>query len=169
MPYEQIAVQEGISASIAELFGMDVSLEMFTSIPVDVTAGIDASRIVILNQSYDKDSGELFVTLSLPEAEITRARVDFCDYETHFTEGHVTNSMDLILDFLESSAASAETSAIDVSIRSGILDLANSRAREEVSLLLESMGVTNVQFSNLEPVRCLQRMALEDSRSQPIF
>ncbi|MBD3277379.1 MAG: DUF4230 domain-containing protein [Candidatus Aegiribacteria sp.] len=147
VPLSELIVEEGIVPEIADMV-TDVSLEMFMSVEVEVTAGIDASEIRIEDYTYDEETNRITSMLvSVPEAEITYSMVDyFNEPVTHFNEGHVRNSMIYIMDFMIEACDSAETVARSIAVNNGILEDANESARREIRLLLESIGVEQVEF-----------------------
>ncbi len=159
--FENTARESGIIPVIAGMFS-DFSLDMFMSVTVNVTAGIDASRIRIVDYTWDEETKMIsWMLVSLPESEVTYSMVDYTSNPvTHFREGHVRNSMAFIMTFMIDAADSSELNARAIAIDSGILNVANSRARQEVRSLLCSLGVQQVEFTTLAETR---EIALEST------
>jgi len=147
IPLERTVSEDGISGQLLDLFSNN-ELEMFTRIPVEVTAGIDASLISIVDFEYDEDRHCISeMEVSIPPSQITQSRVCYQYYDaTHMLEGHVRNSAENIISFLVDASAQAETDASEIAVQTGILSEADRRAKSQVRLLLGSVGVENVRF-----------------------
>lgn len=146
IPIERTVTEEGIVGEILDMAG-DPDLEMFVRIPVEVTAGIDASLIEIHSYEYDEERRCISsMNVSLPAPQITSSRVEHEFFEAHFREGHVRNSMQNIMDFLVEASREAERSASEICMTTGILEDAEIQGKNQITLLLWSVGVENVQF-----------------------
>lgn len=145
IPFDQTVEEAGIAGAIVSIF-TDVTLNMFCGIPVEIKAGIDASDIRIEDYSFGSDNASVsYMLISIPRAQITSSRVDYTEIQTHFNEGHLRGTADRILEFITEAVDAAENQAVDLAITAGILEEANEKCIMEITNMLRSTGIQEVE------------------------
>lgn len=142
VPIKQVVQEAGVVAIVVDVF-TSVELEMFALVPVCVSAGIDAEKIEI--EHTITDGRVTYMKVSIPDAEILGARIQYDSVETRFEEGSIRNTAQHVLSFIDDTATSSLEIASHAAVESGLLEIAEQNAKNEIRRLLMELGVENVE------------------------
>ena len=138
--------EDGITGTVIGVF-TDVTAEQYVCMDVVVKAGIETREIQIIADSIifnpDQTIAEMIVVLPTPR--INTSYIDYSRMRFHFDEGHVANTAENTLTFIERAVGEIHSSGIEQAINQGLLEEARTASALQVAELLESAGVGEVR------------------------
>ncbi len=147
VPYYRTINEDGFFGSVAGAV-MDVTAEQYVCMNFVVKAGIETREIQILEDSvkFNSDRSISEMTVVLPAPRITRSYIDYSEIEFYFNEGHVSNTASNTLDFIVTAIDDVEAEGIQTAINRGIFEDARTASAAQVTELLHSVGVEEVNI-----------------------
>ena len=138
--------EDGIVGAVIDVF-TDVTAEQYACMDVVVKAGIETREIQILTDSIffnpDKSIAEMVVVLPTPR--VNTFYIDYTSMRFHFNEGHVLNTAENTLAFIERATDEILPSGVEEALNRGILEEARTASARQVIEILRSVGVGEVR------------------------
>ncbi len=146
VPVSATVHEDGITGTVIGVF-TDVSAEQYVCMDVVVKAGIETREIQILTDSitYNPDRTIAEMIVVLPAPRINTFYIDYSRMRFHFDEGHVLNTAENTLAFIENAVDEILSTGIQESVNRGVLEEARTASALQVSGMLQSVGVGEVR------------------------
>ena len=138
--------EDGITGTVIGVF-TDVNAEQYACMDVVVKAGIETREIRIIADDivFNPDQTIAEMVVVLPAPRINTSYIDYSRMRFHFSEGHVANTAENTLAFIERAVGEIHASGIEHAINQGLLEEARTASALQVAELLESVGVGEVR------------------------
>lgn len=122
----------------------DGSMELYSEIPMTITAGYTGDALGGDNVTVERDNDSLKVTVHLPEPEILGCCVVVEDIYRRSDENHFPGTANTFVGMLGSADTEAYRNAITQAVAAGILEEAERSATTRITEMMTTLGADEV-------------------------